>query len=223
MDFSIVHRGLSIGRARINVGRPEGRVLPVFLEARTSGIASLFQFREQLASYLDLETGLPRSSSLSAVEGSYRHFDTADFDRARNLARVRIRGKNDNRYEVPVPPGTLDFVAMIFRLRALPLETGRRHEFDVLAGRKVARIATEVVGREQVSTRAGDFAAVKVRVPTSFTGEFQEENPTHVWFSDDARRIVVRISTGFTVGQATARLESYTPGTRDTRTAADGG
>jgi hypothetical protein len=219
MEFSIHHRGLSIGRARIQVGRPEGRVLPVFLEARTSGIASIFQFREQLASYLDVETGLPRSSSLSAVEGDYRHFSTADFDRESNVARVRKRGKGDHRGDVPVPPGTLDFVALVFRLRALPLEDGQRHEFHVLAGRDVSRVVTEVVGREEVTTPAGTFRAVKVRVPTSFTGKFQEKNPTVVWFSDDARRVVVRISAGFAIGQATARLESYTPGDRDTRTA----
>jgi hypothetical protein len=219
MEFSIHHRGLFLGRARIQVGRPEGRILPVFLEARTSGVASVFDFRQQLASYLDLDTGLPRSSSLASKEGDYRHFDTADFDRQSNVARVRIRGKHDNTYDVPVPPGTLDFVALVFRLRALPLDDGRRHAFHVLARRDVALVVCEVVGREQVSTRAGSFPAVKVRVPTSFRGEFEEKNPTFVWFSDDARRIVLRISTGFAIGHATARLESYTPGDRDARTA----
>jgi hypothetical protein len=113
---------------------------------------------------------------------------------------------------VDVPPGTVNFVGLVFKLRGLPLEPGTRHEFPVLAGRRLKTIAAEVLGREEVETKAGKFPAVKVRVPTGFTGKFSEKNPTLVWFSDDARRIVVRITSDFAVGHATASLVSYSPG-----------
>ncbi len=212
MEFAIDYLGLKMGEARISVGRQDGAVLPVSLEAHTSGIVSLFDVREQLRSELDVETGLPRASSLEAVETGYRHTDTAHFDRHAGKATVREKGKYDNTYQIEVPPQTVDFVAMVFRLRTLPLEPGSRHEFQVLAGRTVSRVVAEVTGREKVETRAGLFPAVKVRVPTGFTGRFSEKNPTFVWFSDDPRRIVVRISTDFGIGRAMAGLVSYAPG-----------
>jgi hypothetical protein len=212
MDFAVSYMGIRMGKARISVGRVEGDILPVFLESRTTGLMSAVDLRQQLASYLDVGTGLPRSSSLEAVEAGYRHSDTTQFDRAAGKASVRQKGKHDNTHEVVVPPGTMDFVALVFRLRSVPLEPGGRLDFHVLSGKRVADVAVEVVGREVISTRAGNFPAVKVRVPTGFTGRFSEKNPTHVWFSDDPRRIVVRITTDFAIGHATAGLVSYTPG-----------
>ena len=70
-----------------------------------------------------------------------------------------------------------------------------------------------MLGRERVETRAGTFQAVKVRVPTGFTGKFSEKNPTFIWFSDDDRRVVVRITADFAIGNATANLVTYAPGT----------
>lgn len=212
MDFAVSYMGVPMGKARISVGQPEGTILPIFLETRTSGLASVVKIQQQLASYVDRDTGLPRRSSLDAAEGSYRHTDTTRFDREAGTASVRQRGKHDNTVEVAVPKETVDFVALVFRLRNLPLEPGGRHEFHVLTGKRLSRVVAEVAGRETVSTRAGRFPAVKVKVPTGLTGKFSEKNPTFVWFSDDARRIVVRITTDFTIGHATAGLVAYVPG-----------
>lgn len=212
MEFSVSYLGLPVGKARLFVGRVEPNVAPVFLQAQTSSVLSFVTIRQQLASYLDRETGLPRSGTLDAIEGSYRHNDTVQFDRATNKATVRVKGRYDNTYQLDIPPGTVDFVGLVFKLRGLPLDLGTRHEFPVLAGRHLKTVVAEVVARETVSTKAGEFSALKVRVPTGFNGKFSEKNPTHVWFSDDDRRIVVRITTDFSIGHATAGLVSYAPG-----------
>ncbi|WP_248362554.1 DUF3108 domain-containing protein [Anaeromyxobacter oryzae] len=215
MDFSIEYLGVTMGKARIAVGRPEGGALPVLLLARTSGLVSVVDVREQLSSVLDVETGLPRTFTLDAVEPGYKHTDVARFDRASNKAIVRQKGKYDNTYEIDVPPDTVDFVAMVFRLRTLPLEPGATHDFPVLVGKDVAKVTATVEARETISTPAGKFATVRVRVPTGMTGKFSEKNPTYVWFSDDARRIVVRITTDFAIGRAKAELSGYQPGKPD--------
>ncbi len=214
MEYSVRYLGLSVGKARLSVGQPEGPILPVFLETRTSGVVKIVDVRQQLATHLDRDTWLPRTSSLEAVEAGYHHTDTTLFDRIAGTATVRQQGKFDNTYVVEVPEGTLDFVALVFRLRTLPLEPGTRHEFHVLAGRNVRKIAAEVLAREDVETLAGTFGAVKVRVPTGFTGKFSEKHPTYVWFTDDARRVVVQITSEFAIGRATARLTGYLPGPR---------
>jgi hypothetical protein len=215
MDFVIDWVGVKMGKARIAVGRPAGQLVPIFLQAQTAGVVGFITVRQQLQSNLDAETGLPRSSSLDALEpGNYHHTDTARYERGDGKAIVREKGKYDNTYEVPVPPGTLDFLALVFRLRVLPLELGARHEFPVLSGRKVAQVVAEVVARETVETRAGTFQAFKVKVPTGFDGKFTEKSPSYVWLSDDARRVVVRLSTDFAIGRANADLVAYQPGQR---------
>ncbi|HET7823724.1 MAG TPA: DUF3108 domain-containing protein [Anaeromyxobacter sp.] len=212
MDFAVHYLGLKVGRARISVGHLEGPILPVFLETRTAGIVKIVDVRQQLATHLDVETLLPRAASLDAHEAGYHHTDTAVFDRATGKATVREKGKFDNTYVIDVPGDALDFVALVFRLRALPLEPGVRHDFNVLAGRDVRKVTAEVTARERVETDAGTFSTVKVRVPTGFTGQFSEKRPTYVWFTDDERRVVVQIQTEFAIGRATAGLTGYQPG-----------
>lgn len=212
MDFEISFHGVPTGKARILVGHPEGTLLPVFLQARTSGLLAVVSLKQQLASYLEMETGLPRTATMESIEPGYRLVVTTRFDRANAKASVREQGKYDNTYLVDVPPDATDFVALVFRLRTLSLEPGAAHEFDVLSSREVQKVVTQVEARETISTRAGKFAAVKVRVPTRFSGKFSEKSPTYVWFSDDARRIVVRISTDFSIGRVIADLASYRPG-----------
>jgi uncharacterized protein DUF3108 len=220
MEYAVHYLGVRVGKARISVGRPEGPLLPVFLESRTAGIVKIVDVRQQLATHLDVDTLLPHEASLDAHESGYHHTDTAIFDRAAGKATVREKGKFDNTYVVDVPADTLDFVALVFRLRALPLDPGTRHEFHVLAGREVRQVTTEVTARERVETAAGAFSTVKVRVPTGFTGQFSEKRPTYVWFSDDDRRVVVQIQTEFAIGRATAGLIGYEPGDASARRAA---
>jgi len=212
MEYSVRYLGVPVGKARISVGTREGPILPVFLETRTSGVVRLVDLRQQLATHLDVETLLPRRASLDAVESGYRHSDTTHFDREAGKATVRQTGKHDNTYLIDVPQGTIDFVALVFRLRTLPLEPGARHEFHVLAGRNVRKVSAEVTARETVETGAGTFAALKIRVPTGFTGKFSEKHPTYIWLTDDERRVVVQITTEFAIGRATAGLTRYHPG-----------
>jgi hypothetical protein len=212
MEFSVDFHGIPTGKARISVGHPEGTILPVFLQARTSGLLAVVDLKQQLASYLDTETGLPRAASMESIEPGYRLVVSTRFDRESSKATVREKGKFDNTYEIDVPEGATDFVALVFRLRTLSLEPGATHEFQVLSSRQVQKIVTQVEAREAISTKAGKFSTVKVRVPTQFSGKFSEKSPTFVWFSDDERRIVARISTDFSIGRVVADLTSYRPG-----------
>ena len=210
IDLVVHYLGIRMGSMRISVGKAEGAVLPLLLQTRTEGLASIADVREHLATYWDTETRLPRNSRLDAQEESYWHSDTTRFDRVAGKATVTVRRKSGVSEDVvDTPPDVLDFLSLVFVLRTRPLAVGTRHAFQVLAGRKVTPVVAEVVGREVVDSGAGRLAAFKVRVPTSFTGQFSEKDPTFIWFSDDARRIPVRIATGFAIGRAVATVSSY--------------
>ncbi len=212
IDFEVDYLGMGIGSMRLWVGRPEGQVLPLFLQTRTKGLASFVDLREQIATYWDAETRLPRNSVLDAVEMNYWHSDTTRFDRTAGKATVTVRRKSGLGEDVvDVPPDALDFLSLVFVLRTRPLAVGDTHTFQVLAGKKLAPVVTQVVAREVVAGATGPLPAFKVRVPTSFAGKFSEKEPTFIWFSDDARRIPIRIATNFAIGRAVANMSSYRP------------
>ena len=125
MDFSVSYLGVPMGKVRLFVGKVDPSVAPIFLQAQTSSVLSFVTIRQQLASYLDVATGLPRSGSIDAIEGSYRHSDTVQYDRTRTRRPSASGGSTTTRTSVDVPPDTVDFVALVYRLRSLPLEPGR--------------------------------------------------------------------------------------------------
>lgn len=213
MDFEVHYLGFTIGKSSLSVGRIEDGAAPVRLSSRPAGITSALNFHQTLQSTLDLATLLPRASLHDASEpGGYKHTDTTRYDRPAGKASVREKGRFDHTYEIEVPPDALDFVTMVFRLRTLPLPDGATHTFRVLAGRKINVVVASVVKRERVKTDAGKFMAIRVRIPTRFDGKFSEKSPTHVWFSDDERRVVVKINVDFAVGSGEAELIAYQPG-----------
>jgi hypothetical protein len=213
MDFEVHYLGFTIGKSRMSVGRLEDGAVQVQLASGPAGITSALSFHQTLQANLDLATLLPRSTLHDASEpGGYKHTDTVRYDRATDVATVREKGRYDKTYEIEVPPEALDFVTMVFRLRTLPLPDGATHAFKVLAGRKVNTVVASVVKRERVKTDAGKFQAIKVRIPTRFDGKFNEKSPTHVWFSDDERRVLVKLSVDLAVGSGYAELVRYQPG-----------
>lgn len=213
IDLSVDYLGVRMGSMRIAVGQPEGTVLPLFFQTRTEGLASVADLRQHIATNWDMDTRLPLSSRLDALEMKYWHSDTTHFDRVAGKATVTVRRKSGVGEDVvDMPPDTLDFLSMVFVLRTRPLALGDKHEFQVLAGNKVTPVLAEVVAHEVVDTGAGRLPAFKIRVPTGFTGQFSEKEPTFIWLSDDARRIPLRIATSFAIGHAVASMDSYRPG-----------
>ena len=214
MEYTVSYLGITVGKARLFTGRVDSTTAPIFLQAQTASIAAVVTLKQQLSSYVDPATGLPRSGQLDALEGSYRHTDTFQYDRAENRATVREKGSTgkDETRTFLFPAGTIDFVSLIYRLRHLELAPGAKYVFHVLTGRILSTAEVEVVGREELDTGIGKVKTIKVRVPTAFAGKFAEKNPSFVWITDDPRRIVARIATDFAIGHATASLDSYLPG-----------
>ncbi len=213
MSFSIDYLGMRVGTAAISVGEPGDRGVPLKLEAHTTGITgAVYNFRESLVSWIDPATGLPTYFELNVREKNWKHYDTTEYQRTAGKAIFIQRGKTTSTDEIPVPGDTLDFISLVFQLRAMPLEPGTRRTFSVLTGTEGAHeVIAEVMDRETIETKAGKFPSLKIRVPTGLTGKFSEKNPTYLWLSDDPRRIVVKITTDFAFGSGVANLTAYTP------------
>ncbi len=205
--------GIPTGEGRIVVGQPSGEVLPVIFQAKTDGVAGFIDIREHLVSYWDQETGLTRGSDLRAYEVGDYHEDGARFDREASQATLtRLRKGNRTTKVVDVPAGTQDLTSALLWLRMQPLENGARIELPVLASSRQFTLVAEVLGREVVETPAGVFPAVKMRVRTALEGNFSTKRDSHLWLSDDSRRIVVRAAADFAVGSIVATLKAYRPG-----------
>ncbi len=212
--FSVSYLNVPAGEGRIRVGRPEGDIWPVILQARTSGAASLLDIREHLVSYWDAQRRLSRGSDLQAYEVGDRHSDRARFDReSRRVTVVEQRqGREPKEKVLEVPEGALDLTGAFMWLRLQELDVDRRWEVPIVSGTSQFVLLAEVVARETVRTPAGEYPCFKIRIRTGFDGKFSTKRDSFMWLAEAEGHHLVRASAEFAVGSVVAELKSYHPG-----------
>lgn len=105
----------------------------------------------------------------------------------------------------------LDELSFLYFIRTLPLEPGADHAFDRFyeAGRNP--VAVRVLGRETISSPAGEFATVVVEMRVKDPERYGGHGTIRLYLSDDARRLPVRIESAVPVfGTMVLTLESHT-------------
>lgn len=110
--------------------------------------------------------------------------------------------------ETKVPKPIYDPLSTIYYLRTVDLSPGKLHTFATLADGKLYSIEATVLQRETIQTPAGTFDTVLVEPTMRHGGIFRDENTRLlVWYSDDERRLPVRIRSTIAAGSITATLK----------------
>ena len=103
----------------------------------------------------------------------------------------------------------LDELSFIYFIRTLPLLDDSTYVVERHYDKTRNPASIRVIGREQLETKAGAFATLKVEMRVRDPLHFQGEGVILFNFSDDARRIPVRIeSTAPSYGKTVLTLES---------------
>jgi hypothetical protein len=116
---------------------------------------------------------------------------------------------------VPVPRPVFDPISVIYYLRTVDLAPGKVYELTLIADGKVYTVHARVVRREILQTPAGKFSTVMVE-PAMTSGGVPRAERLFIWYSDDERRLPVRIRTEVKVGAITATLRGITNGVTST-------
>jgi hypothetical protein len=125
-----------------------------------------------------------------------------------NGVATRTRKKTK---KVNVPHPVLDPISVIFHLRRLDLTPGKTYELQLIADGKLYEVHANVVRRERISTTAGTFDCVRVE-PRMISGGVERQERLFLWYTNDEKKIPVRIRTEVKVGAITASLRGTAAG-----------
>ena len=140
-------------------------------------------------------------------EVRYRRDRTYDF----NPERRTWRRENGETGTLPTSQ-PLDDLSFLYHARTLPLTVGETYTLRNYFKEDGNPVVLRVVRRETVEVPAGRFRTVVVRPVIQTRGLFGEGGQAEVYFTDDARRIVVLIRSRVpVVGSLTMHLERYQP------------
>lgn len=212
--YEIRALGMKAGQARIQVGtwaeRDGVRSWPVVVQARTDSVFdSIYPVRDRFITWWDPETGRVLGADFWADERGKRHRSRSRLDHDAGRAEVvRYKEWNGERStrEYDIPSGSYDIAGAILALRQRPLAPGSVERVPVFTGSKVFDLVCEVEGIETIQVGAGSYRALATRIKLGFDGNFKAKRDVRVWFTDDERKIPLRMEADFVIGSVVADL-----------------
>jgi Protein of unknown function (DUF3108) len=213
LDYNLAWLRITAGSARMTiapVGEEHDRFRITSAARSNPGFSRIFHLRDEI------ETIVARSdfSTLRYVKRLDERGDKAEEVTTieGGIAR-RVRNKVK---EVEVPRPVLDPISVIYYVRTIDLSAASAHELTLIADGKVYTVHPHVIRRETIETPAGKFATVMIEPEMVVAGGVPRKERIFVWYSDDERRLPVRIRTEIKVGAITATLRSFRTGVLST-------
>jgi hypothetical protein len=206
LDYNLAWLRITGGTARMTISAPTDNTYRITSVAKSGAAFSrIVKVRDEI------ETTVARAnfSTLRFIKrldekGEKQEETTTVEDGVATRRRKKVKS-------VRVPTPVYDPISVIYYLRTLDLSPGAKHELELVADAKLYRVHVHVRRRERLQTPAGTFETVMVE-PTMEIGGVNREERLFIWYTDDERRIPVRIRTEVKVGAITATLTAITSG-----------
>lgn len=209
LEFDISWTGIKAGTAVQEIVR-DGTGLKIISTARSADwISKIFPVEDRIETSLvpaaGSKLGLPRNYRMKVREGRHRRDKEIVFNHAAGKAFYtdHISGE---RKELAITPTTVDTYTSFYMVRGMKLEPGKSVYVDILDSKKQWRVEVQVLRREKVKTKLGEFRTVVIKPMLKSEGIFDQKGELLVWLTDDDRHVPVKMKSKVIVGSVTATL-----------------
>ena len=206
LDYTVRWLRITGGTGRMTIGPLGDNQLRITSAAKSSpGFSRIYSVNDQIESIVarnDFST-LRYMKRLEENGDAIQEVTTVE-DGVATRVRKKVR-------TVKVPRPVLDPISVIYFLRTLDLTPGKTHDLTLVADVRLYNVHAKVLRRETLATPAGTFKTVVVE-PRMESGGVPREEKMTIWYTDDERRIPVRIYTKVKFGSVTATLHKMASG-----------
>jgi hypothetical protein len=177
------------------------------LQSRTHSVGMVdmvYRVRDTVESIVDAADLCSVAFSLRESRGSKKRVRDMVFDRAAGSVKVTVSGVSQ-RY--PVPERVQDALSSLYYVRTRQdLIVGKSIVVDVHDSGKTWAVEVQTLGRERITTPAGEFDTIMVKTFPKYEGVFMNKGEIAIWFTDDARRVPVLMKSKISIGSIVATL-----------------
>ena len=202
LEFSLSWLGIVGGNAVMTV-TPEGDQFRIHSLARSQGtLGRIYPVRDEISSVVNRADFSTLSFQKDLNERGKSRSELTVLDPKKKM--VTRKGK-----QFPYEPPILDPLSTVFFVRTLDLSPGKRHRLTMIADDEIYTLDVVVVKRETLNVEGTAYETVLVEPKMVKGGVFGGENQRLlIWFTDDERRVPVRIRSELEFGSITATLRS---------------
>ena len=169
-------------------------------------ITTFFPVDNRVESIVDPATLLPEQLTFKRREGKKKEDIEYRFHQKEGTVTV-VKGGTTETLEMP--PGTQDVISCLYYARSeLLLQPGSFLTMNVHHDKKNRKVDVRVEEIEIVSGPWGEVETARVLVVMPFQGLFLNQGNIRVWFTNDDRRIPVRMKAKVIIGSIVADLVS---------------
>ena len=172
-------------------------------------ITRFFPVDNRVESLLDPATLLPEHLVFKRREGKKKEDIEYLFHRKEGTVTVLKDGTAET---LEMPSGTHDIISCLYYARStLSFQPGSSLALNIYHDKKNRKVDVLVEEIERVSGSWGEVEAARVLVIMPFQGLFLNQGNIRVWFTNDDRRIPVRMKAKVIIGSIVADLVSPAP------------
>lgn len=210
MVYDVKYGMFNVGTARMEVvGLDTLRGRPVWhTKLEISGGIPGYRVHDVLESWIDVETFNSLRHRQETVEGKRERTKVYEIYPERGVFR------EDAKPERPTVANPLDEGAFIFFVRNQPLEVGRTYDYPRYFIPDRNPVTVIAARRERLTVPAGTFQAhpVVIKPIIKSKGVFSKNGRAEIWFTDDERRLMVRMETHVVFGTISLQLREFSQG-----------
>lgn len=172
-------------------------------------ITKFFPVDNRVESILDPTTLLPEHLTFKRREGKKKEDIEYTFHQKEGTV---IAVKGGTAETLQIPPDTQDVISCLYYVRSeVSLQPGSSLTMNVHHDKKNHKLQVRVEAIETISGPWGKAEAARVLVVMPFQGIFLNEGNIRVWFTNDERRIPIRMKAKVIIGSIVADLVSGLP------------
>jgi hypothetical protein len=190
----------------------DGRDLLRFVSTAAS-IGMLDQFytvRDRVESIYDPRTQLSSSYTLDQRHGKRKRKRSLVFDREAKKATYTQDGVVE---VVDIKDHVQDALSSLYYLRTVPMFTnGSSIVIPINDSGKNWDVEVQVLAREKIKTKVGEFSTIKVKTYPKYEGVFMHKGEIFIWLTDDHWRVPVLMKSTITIGSIMATLTDMNVG-----------
>ncbi len=207
--YRVSWMGIHAATAVMEVGNApavDGRRALRFVTTANSSpmVTKFYAVDNRVESIVDAETLSPQKLLFRRREGKRKN----DFDVTFRHAQGDVLSIKDGQpTTIPIPPDTQDSISCLYYIRSVPsLQPGFSQVMTVHHDKKNYRLEVRIEAIEKVRGPWGEIEAIRALAIMPFQGIFLNEGNIRIWFTNDDRRIPVRMKAKVIVGSVVADL-----------------
>ena len=206
--YDIYWSGIKAGEATLSYeNTPEG--ITITSTAQSAPFISIFYKVDDLSQSTLYPDGHPNKYTVKIQEGHHRKDKVTYFSaKPESYAQKVIYTDNlkNETIEFNLDKQAFDPLSAAYEISRRKLRTGRSEYIDIFDNKKVYNTEVQVLGKERISTPAGEFDTILIKPLLKSEGIFIQKGEIYIWLTDDEKRIPVMIKSKVKIGSVTVEM-----------------